>query len=147
MQRALESPLGRIILTEKEGKLIRLVFSEECVSGEDCPLLLEAERQLKEYFSGRRKAFSLPLAPEGTLFQQAAWEALRKIPYGETRSYTWEAAQMGRPGACRAVGNANGKNPLPILIPCHRVIAADGTIGGYSSGVWRKEYLLALENE
>lgn len=147
MQVALDSPLGGIVLTEKEGRLIRLEFAERPVFSSESPVLREAEKQLREYFAGKRKIFSLPLAPEGTPFQRAAWEALQKIPYGETRSYAWEAMQMGRPGACRAVGNANGKNPLPILIPCHRVIAADGTIGGYSSGVWRKEYLLALENE
>ena len=145
MQRTFDSPLGRILLTEKEGCLTGLDFTDAPLLSEDCPVLREAERQLREYFAGERKFFSLPLAPEGTPFQRAAWESLQRIPYGETRSYAWEAMQMGRPGACRAVGNANGKNPLPILIPCHRVIAADGTLGGYSSGLWRKEYLLALE--
>lgn len=145
MQRTFDSPLGRILLTEKEGCLTGLDFTDAPLLSADCPVLREAERQLREYFAGERKFFSLPLAPEGTPFQRAAWESLQRIPYGETRSYAWEAMQIGRPGACRAVGNANGKNPLPILIPCHRVIAADGTLGGYSSGIWRKEYLLALE--
>ena len=147
MQRAFDSPLGRIVLTETAGFLTGLAFSDAPVDASDAPVLLEGEKQLREYFAGKRKCFSLPLAPEGTPFQRAAWEALQKIPYGERRSYAWEAMQTGRPGACRAVGNANGKNPLPIIIPCHRIIAANGTIGGYSSGIWRKEFLLALENE
>lgn len=93
------------------------------------------EVELREYFRGERRAFSVALAPEGTDFQRAVWGALLEIPFGETRSYAQLAASMGRPGAARAVGQANGRNPIPILVPCHRVIAAGGGIGGYM-GAW-----------
>jgi methylated-DNA-[protein]-cysteine S-methyltransferase len=93
------------------------------------------ESELREYFRGERRGFSVALAPEGTEFQRAVWRALVEIPFGETRSYAQLAAAMGRPGAARAVGQANGRNPIPILVPCHRVIAASGGIGGYM-GVW-----------
>ncbi|MCW7754755.1 methylated-DNA--[protein]-cysteine S-methyltransferase [Desulfobotulus sp. H1] len=108
-------------------------------------LLKEAKEQLLAYFSGKCMSFDLPLLPEGTLFQQRVWKELRVIPHGETRSYKDIAMALGQPGASRAVGNANGRNPLPLLIPCHRVIAADGGLGGYSSGLFRKRFLLSLE--
>lgn len=109
------------------------------------PVLLQAERELEEYFAGRRTAFSVPLSMHGTPFQMAVWEALRDIPYGETRSYASLARQIGRPRACRAVGMANHVNPLPILVPCHRVLGADGRLTGYAGGLNVKEYLLKLE--
>jgi len=108
-------------------------------------LTVETCKQLDEYFAGERKKFDLPLAPEGTPFQQAAWKQLQKIPYGQTISYSQEAKAVGHPKACRAVGSANGKNPIAIIIPCHRVIAANGGLGGYASGLENKIKLLELE--
>ncbi len=105
-----------------------------------------AARQLDEYFSQRRRTFDLPLALCGTEFQEQVWGTLAEIPYGETVSYAELARWVGRPGASRAVGQANGANPVPIVLPCHRVIAADGTIGGYGGGVATKRRLLALES-
>ena len=111
----------------------------------DTPLLLEARRQLEEYFAGLRAAFSLPLAPEGTDFQKAVWRELENIPYGETRTYGQIARALGNPNASRAVGMANHKNPVAIMIPCHRVIGADGSLTGYAGGLDIKETLLRLE--
>jgi methylated-DNA-[protein]-cysteine S-methyltransferase len=105
----------------------------------------EAARQLREYFAGKRTQFDLPLAPEGTAFQRSVWRQLQAIPYGETISYGELARRVGKPKASRAVGSANGANPLPIVIPCHRVIASDGTLGGFGGGLPIKEMLLALE--
>lgn len=107
--------------------------------------LRAAAAQLEEYFSGARRSFALPLAPRGTAFQLAVWKALTGIPYGETVTYGELARRVGRPGAPRAVGQANGANPLPIVYPCHRVVAAGGRIGGYGGGVETKARLLALE--
>jgi methylated-DNA-[protein]-cysteine S-methyltransferase len=104
-----------------------------------------AKRQLREYFAGHRKVFDLPLAPRGTPFQQEVWRALRKIPFGRTSSYSAIAERIGRPKAVRAVGAANGKNPIVIVVPCHRVIGRDGSLTGYAGGVERKQRLLALE--
>lgn len=109
------------------------------------PVLMQAERELEEYFAGRRTAFSVPLSMHGTPFQMEVWAALRTIPYGETRSYASLAAQIGRPRACRAVGMANHVNPLPIFVPCHRVVGADGRLTGYAGGLDVKKYLLKLE--
>lgn len=104
-----------------------------------------AAAELERYFDGRLRDFTIPLAAGGTPFQRQAWVALREIPYGETRSYGQQAAAMGRKSAVRAVGRANGANRIAILIPCHRVIGADGAMTGYGAGVWRKKLLLALE--
>lgn len=140
------SPLGVITLREREGFLVSLSFTPDVpLLPPESPLLIRAREQLLGYFAGNRRVFSLPLCPEGTAFQQAVWQQLMRIPYGETCSYGQLAAAIGKPGAVRAVGNANGKNPLPILIPCHRVIAADGGLGGYSCGLKKKAFLLALE--
>jgi len=108
-------------------------------------LLAEARAQLTQYFAGQRQRFDLPLEPQGTAFQQRVWAALQAIPYGHTTHYGALAAQLGKPGAARAVGGANGANPLPIIIPCHRVLAAGGALGGYSAGLDIKRKLLALE--
>ena len=107
--------------------------------------LREAKRQLREYFDGGRRAFDLPIAPAGTAFQMRVWDALRGIPYGETVSYGELARRIGRPTASRAVGAANGRNPLAIVVPCHRVIGADGALTGYGGGLPVKEALLAHE--
>jgi len=111
----------------------------------ETPLIREAAEQLNEYLAGKRKAFDLPLAPEGTPFQKAVWKALTGIPYGETRTYKEIAETVGKPRACRAVGMANNKNPIAILIPCHRVIGADGKLTGYAGGLDIKKKLLDLE--
>ena len=103
--------------------------------------------QLQEYFAGRRQFFELPLAPEGTPFQRTVWQALTRIPYGETISYGELARRIGKPQASRAVGLANGANPLPIVVPCHRVIGADGSLTGFGGGLDIKRKLLALERE
>ena len=108
-------------------------------------LLRDAARQIDEYLRGKRREFDLPLAPKGTDFMQTVWDELRKIPYGETRTYAQVAAAIGRPKACRAVGLANNRNPLPIIIPCHRVIGSSGSLTGYRGGLEMKKKLLALE--
>ena len=109
------------------------------------PLIRETCIQLDEYFAGKRQIFDLPLSPKGTPFQQTVWKQLQEIPYGKTISYSQLARDIHHPKACRAVGSANGKNPIPIIIPCHRVIAADGGLGGYSSGLDIKKQLLGIE--
>lgn len=142
------TPLGDMTLVEKEGRLAELRLTASRHEGEverETPLLLQAAAQLQEYFARRRKTFSLPLAPQGTAFQQAVWAALQDIPYGKTQSYGGLAAVIGKPGAARAVGMANNRNPLPIFIPCHRVIGANGQMVGYGGGLDVKEYLLKLE--
>jgi methylated-DNA-[protein]-cysteine S-methyltransferase len=111
----------------------------------DQPPLPEVRRQLAEYFAGVRRAFTLPLAPHGTDFERRVWRALAAIPYGETRSYAGVAAAIGRPTACRAVGRANGRNPIAVVIPCHRVIGSDGSLTGYGGGLDLKRFLLDLE--
>ncbi len=109
--------------------------------------LEEAARQLREYFAGRRRSFELPLAPAGTAFQKKVWSRLQEIPYGETISYGELAARVGNSKASRAVGAANGRNPIPIVIPCHRVIGANGKLTGFGGGLPMKESLLALERK
>jgi methylated-DNA-[protein]-cysteine S-methyltransferase len=109
------------------------------------PLLVEAERQLGEYFAGSRRRFDLKLDPEGTAFQKKVWQALLTIPFGETRSYGQIARQVGSPNAVRAVGAANGRNPISIVTPCHRVIGSTGKLTGFGGGLDAKAYLLALE--
>ncbi|HLF15913.1 MAG TPA: methylated-DNA--[protein]-cysteine S-methyltransferase [Candidatus Thermoplasmatota archaeon] len=109
------------------------------------PLLLRASHQVLEYFQGRRRSFDLPLDPGGTTFQARVWRSLGAIPYGAVRSYRDVAQSVGRPGAFRAVGQANHANPIPLIIPCHRVIAADGTLGGYGGGLRMKQQLLSRE--
>ena len=147
MRAVIDSPLGRLTLTEEDGALTRLDFTPDApLTAPETPLLKQAAAELADYFAGKRKEFSLPLSPKGTDFQQRVWTALCQIPYGQTWSYAQLAAAVGNPRACRAVGGANGKNPLPIFIPCHRVIAADGTLGGYSDGLEKKKALLQLES-
>jgi methylated-DNA-[protein]-cysteine S-methyltransferase len=108
-------------------------------------VLDDTRRQFDDYFAGRRRTFDLPLAPRGTRFQQQVWLALRAIPYGETISYAQLATRIGKPSAMRAVGAANGRNPLPIVVPCHRVIGADGSLTGFGGGLPTKRFLLELE--
>ncbi len=112
----------------------------------DVALFAPVKAQLKEYFRGVRKSFDLPLAPKGTVFQSKVWETLQTIPYGTVASYRWVAERIGNPRAVRAVGGANAKNPLPIVIPCHRVIGTNGQLTGFGGGLAIKQRLLGLEN-
>lgn len=111
----------------------------------DHAVLRAARVQLQEYFSGKRRDFDLPLVPQGTVFQKQVWQTLATIPYGETISYAQLAQRVGKPTAMRAVGAANGRNPLPIVLPCHRVIGADGSLTGFGGGLPTKQFLLQLE--
>jgi methylated-DNA-[protein]-cysteine S-methyltransferase len=117
----------------------------EPADGQDCDPLTEASRQLEEYFDGERTEFDLLLTLNGTAFQRRVWAALREIPYGETISYGQLADRIGQPSASRAVGLANGRNPIGIIVPCHRVVGADGSLTGYGGGIERKRYLLSHE--
>lgn len=144
----IDTPLGKLLAVETEEKLIGLSASECPYEGWECretPVLEMAEKQLLEYFSGKRTEFTVPLAPRGTDFQKRVWQELQKIPYGETRTYGQIAALAGNPKASRAVGMANHKNPIMILIPCHRVIGSNGKLTGYAGGLEKKEFLLKLE--
>ena len=143
-QTVIQSPMGPLTLFAEEGYLTALVFGD--YGGYDhLPLFEVARRQLEEYFAGSRQNFDLPLDPGGTDFQRRVWRALLDIPYGRAISYRDLALGADCPRGFQAVGQANGKNPLPILIPCHRVIGADGSLGGYSAGLDRKRFLLDLE--
>lgn len=142
--RTIASPFGLLTLAEENGKITALHFGGNAAN-DASPVLDEAETQLREYFAGTRKSFDLPLAPAGTPFQRAVWDALCAIPYGETRTYAQIAAAIGSPKACRAVGMANNRNPIAIFIPCHRVIGANGSLTGYAGGLDIKKALLALE--
>lgn len=143
------TPFGAMAL-EGEDALTRLWLPSSLPDlrerEEETPLLRAAREELLSYFSGERRDFDLPLAPAGTDFQRAVWEALKAIPYGETRTYGEIAAAVGRPKAVRAVGQANHVNPLPIFLPCHRVVGKNGALTGYAGGLDLKRALLALES-
>ena len=142
----IQSPVGPLTLSEAEGALTKIDFGGHADGREaESPVLEQAARELAEYFAGERREFTVPLAPEGTAFQKSVWEELRKIPYGETVSYKDIAVRLGRPGAAVAVGQANSRNPIPIMIPCHRVIGANGKMVGYTGGMHIKKALLAVE--
>lgn len=145
--RLLETPIGTMIAVCDATGILSLDFTNEKPIGtsSDHPLLLRLEEELHAYFEGTRRTFTLPLTPQGTPFQKKVWQTLLSIPYGNTISYAEEAKIFGNPKALRAVASANGRNPIAILIPCHRVIATGGGIGGYSGGIEKKEFLLALE--
>ena len=145
-----QTPLGFITITEEQGFITSLFFKQKVFKGkwDKCFLsdvLNDAFNQLEEYLDGKREIFDLPLNPKGTSFQQKVWSCLYKIPYGETRSYKDIAVQIGDKNACRAVGNANNKNPIPIFIPCHRVIGANGDLIGFGGGLDIKQKLLQTE--
>lgn len=144
-ERTLETPVGRLLLCTDGDALTEIRFNAKEVRTDASPVLEQAERELNEYFAGKRKAFSVPVSPKGTPFQRRIWDALRGIPYGETVSYGEVARRIGSPRACRAAGMANHKNPIPIVIPCHRVIGADGGMTGYGGGLEIKRRLLELE--
>lgn len=149
----IESPLGELLLTSTgeslTGLSIRPTMAEkkELCQGEQLERVFSAtKKQLHEYFLNKRKSFDLPLTLRGTEFQTKVWRALQNIPHGKTISYRTLAEKVGKPSASRAVGNANGKNPVPIIVPCHRVVAHDGGIGGYTGGLDKKRLLLDLES-
>lgn len=141
------TPFGHVTIASDGQAITELAFGARQLEGAEKPTELtnRAANQIQEYFAGKRTAFDLPLAPRGTAFQQRVWEALRAIPYGETRSFSQIAEAIGSPGAQRAVGKANNKNPIPIVIPCHRVVGANGKSGGCGGGLKVKEFLLSLE--
>ncbi|WP_338490001.1 methylated-DNA--[protein]-cysteine S-methyltransferase [Pseudomonas trivialis] len=149
------SPVGQLTLVARAGKLAAILWETEranrvrldnLIEACDNPVLLETQRQLREYFAGTRSHFELELDFTGTVFQKQVWQALLTIPFGETRSYSQIARQIGNPTAVRAVGAANGRNPISIIAPCHRVIGASGTLTGFAGGLEAKQYLLTLEN-
>ena len=152
--KVMESPVGKLKLVANANALVAILWERErpnriklaiLKSDPQQPILLEAERQLKEYFAGTRNEFNLPLEPAGTEFQKKVWRALREIPFGQTRSYLDLAMSIGSAKAVRAVGAANGKNPLSIVVPCHRVVGADGALTGFAGGLEVKAKLLAHE--
>ena len=145
MQTTIASPVGPLALTvDDDGALTRLGFGRGGTS--DDPRFAPAVAQLREYFAGERRDFDLPLRPDGgSPFEQRVWQALLEIPYGETVSYGQIAARIGHPGKARAVGRANGRNPIAIVCPCHRVIGSDGALTGYAGGIDRKRALLERE--
>ncbi len=142
-----KSPLGPIQIVGSQDSILTVDFVEEILIGDDeVPFCVkECRKQLEEYFKGERRDFHLNLDPAGTDFQKAVWRQLLQIPYGETTSYGAIAAILARPNASRAVGGANGKNPIAIIIPCHRVIGSDGSLTGYGGGLWRKRRLIGFE--
>jgi methylated-DNA-[protein]-cysteine S-methyltransferase len=148
----IDSPLGELTLVAHDGVLAGLYFAEHSrrprssTFGSRYDAGFEAARkQLDEYFRGNRTTFDLPLAPHGDAFQLRVWELLRRIPYGQTRSYGQLATELGDPTLARAVGAANARNPISVIVPCHRVVGADGALVGYAGGLSRKQFLLDLE--
>jgi methylated-DNA-[protein]-cysteine S-methyltransferase len=145
-----DSPVGRLWIVASRGALTRIDFlgsgrAPAAPNATHDAILDLAITQLNEYFDGQRREFSVPLAPRGTAFQMAVWDALLEIPFGGTTTYGSIAKTIGRPAAIRAVGAANGANPIPILIPCHRVVGSDGSLTGFGGGIDNKRLLLALE--
>lgn len=147
----LEIPLGILTIIEENKNIIEIIFGKiekeesEIWKKEDTELLQKTKKQLVEYFNKERTEFTIPCNPKGTVFQKEVWQELQKIPYGETATYQEVAFSIGNVRACRSVGRANNKNPIPILIPCHRVIGKDNKLLGYAGGMEIKEFLLRLE--
>ena len=149
---SIDSPVGPLLVAREDAGIIVIHFPAERRAAGPQPhwqrrddRFDDIRSQLSEYFAGRRRSFDLPLAPKGTPFQLDVWRALGEIPYGKTRSYSQVAVAIGRPQAVRAVGAANGANPLPIVVPCHRVIGANGSLTGFGGGIAAKRFLLDLE--
>lgn len=151
----IESPVGELTLIASANGLAAILWENDdpdrvrlgpLVEDPDNPVLVETARQLREYFAGRLRAFDVPLDFKGTEFQKSVWQALLTIPFGETRSYGEIARQIGRPTAFRAVGAANGRNPISIIAPCHRVIGSNGALTGFAGGLEAKEHLLGIES-
>ncbi len=151
----IDSPVGKLKLVASDEGLAAILWENDnpkrvrlssLIEDEAHPVLVETESQLNDYFEGKRKVFSIKLDPTGTSFQRKVWQALVEIPFSETRSYGQLAKQVGNAKASRAVGAANGKNPISIIVPCHRAIGASGKLTGFAGGLKRKEFLLILEN-
>lgn len=146
-----ETEIGKIGIAQNENAVTNIYFKNEAIPKDieekETPLIKKTAMEIKEYLAGERKYFDIPIEPEGTEFQRSVWNALKNIPYGETRSYKDIAEAIGNPKAFRAVGMANNKNPIMIIIPCHRVIGASGSLIGYAGGLDVKEKLLKLEKE
>ena len=147
MHTTFDSPIGSLTIRAENGALTGVWMEDDDLPEhiDDTPPLDEARRQLDAYFAGELREFDLPLAPAGSEFQLGVWSELAKIPYGETISYGELAKRVGDPTKARAVGAANGRNPLPVIVPCHRVIGADGSLTGFGGGLDRKRRLLELE--
>lgn len=154
--KTVKSPVGRLKLVASDRGLVAILWENDSPDRvrlgslqehKEHPVLLEAERQLNDYFAGKRKSFALRFDAQGTDFQKAVWQALATIPFGETRSYSDIARQIGRPKAVRAVGAANGRNPISIVVPCHRVIGSNGKLTGFAGGLETKATLLRLESK
>lgn len=152
-QAQLDSPIGLLTLVASDDGLRKVLWADQADDAGDAtpddahPVLAAAATQLTEYFAGDRQDFDLPLDLVGTDFQKDAWRALASVPYGETTSYGEQAERIGRKGAFRAVGAANGKNPVPIVLPCHRIVGANGALTGFAGGLSIKQQLLALEQD
>jgi methylated-DNA-[protein]-cysteine S-methyltransferase len=150
-----DTPIGTLTIVASDDGVAHLLFdgqtpdqvglTEDLPVVDDDPVLSAAEAQIHEYFAGDRRDFDLPLDLHGTEFQIAAWRALASVPYGETTSYGEQAERIGRPGAFRAVGAANGKNPVPIILPCHRIVGVNGSLTGFAGGLELKQWLLSME--
>ena len=155
-RKVIDSPVGQLTLVASERGLAAILWEKDnprrvpladVVENDSHPVLLETERQLREYFAGQRREFTLPLDFRGTEFQRRVWSALLTIPFGQTRSYAQIAQQIGCPAAVRAVGAANGRNPLSIIAPCHRVVGSNGQLTGFAGGLEAKAGLLSLERD
>jgi methylated-DNA-[protein]-cysteine S-methyltransferase len=146
-----DTDIGKIGLSERDGRILNLYFAGDVLPQDisicETPLLKQAAQQLQSYLAGTREEFSLPLAPEGTVFMKQVWKNLCEIPYGKTVTYKDIAGKTGNPQAARAVGLANNRNPIPIFIPCHRVIGSNGSLTGYRGGLELKQRLLDLERK
>lgn len=146
----MDTKIGRINLIEEDNKIIEIRINKKVEDGiikKDTPVLKETEKQLEEYFEGKRKTFDVPLNPKGTNFMKKVWTALQNIPYGEVKTYQQIAEEVENPKAARAVGMANHRNPIPIIIPCHRVIGSNSKLVGYALGMDMKKFLLEWEKE
>lgn len=148
MEYIYNSPIGNILISADDNYLYGVSFTDSIKNNDliPNPIIQKTIQQLNEYFLGKRKSFNLPINPVGTDFQKRVWEELIKIPYGETRTYKEIASNIGKSQASRAVGNANNKNPIGIIIPCHRVIGSNNKLTGYAGGLDKKEKLLKLES-
>lgn len=147
-KKEIDTKIGNICIIEEENQIIEIKINEkieEQIIQKETKLLKETEKQLKEYLEGVRKKFTVPLNPKGTKFMEEVWSSLQEIPYGEVRTYQQIAQKVGKPKAARAIGMANHRNPIPIIIPCHRVIGNNGKLVGYALGLDKKKFLLELE--
>ncbi len=141
----LDSPIGTLMMMSDGKKMMRIAITKKEGKNEPDALTQQCAAELKRFFAGTVESFSVPIAVEGTSFQKSVWNAMRKIPYGHTKTYAEIARKIGKPKAVRAVGSACGKNPLLVLVPCHRVIGSNRTLGGFSAGISAKKLLLAYE--